>query len=206
MWQIPSQNLVLPENNVHIWRANLDLSEAEIEQLVSVLSSDERARADRFRFPQHRRRFMAARGILRQIISIYEQIKPDLPTLFEYSPLGKPRLSSSLGNRDLQFNISHSHELALYSFTRYDRIGIDLESKRLNSDVIQIAERFFTPKEVAYLASLTGERQIPAFLQIWTAKEAYLKATGEGIANSLDQVEISNRRRKIRGKFGSCRK
>jgi 4'-phosphopantetheinyl transferase len=191
MWQIPPQNLVLSEDRVHLWRANLDLPEAEIEELELLLSSDEQARADRFRFPQHRRRFIAARAILRQIISGYEEIKPNLPTLFEYSPLGKPRLSVSLGDRDLQFNVSHSNELALYSFTRRDRIGIDLESEKLHSDVIQIAQRFFTPNEATYLASLTEEQQIPAFLQIWTAKEAYLKATGEGIANSLNKVEIA---------------
>jgi 4'-phosphopantetheinyl transferase len=191
MWQFPPQSLVLSENNVHLWRANLDLPEAEIEELESLLSSDEQARADRFRFPQHRRRFIAARGILRQIIASYEDIKPNLPALFEYSPLGKPRLSVSLGDRDLQFNVSHSNELALYSFTRRDRIGIDLESEKLHSDVIQIAQRFFTTNEATYLAGLTEDLQIPAFLQIWTAKEAYLKATGEGIANSLNKVEIA---------------
>lgn len=191
MWQIPDRNLVLTDNNVHIWRANLDLSETEVERLESILSSDELTRANRFRFPQHRRRFIAARGILRRIIALYEQIEPNLSTLFEYSPLGKPRLSDLLGDRNLQFNISHSHELALYSFTRGDRIGIDLESERLHSDVIEIARRFFTNNEAAYLASLSEKQQISAFLQIWTAKEAYLKATGEGIANSLNKVEIA---------------
>lgn len=191
MWQIPDRNLVLTDNNVHIWRANLDLSETEVERLESILSSDELTRANRFRFPQHRRRFIAARGILRRIIALYEQIEPNLSTLFEYSPLGKPRLSDLLGDRNLQFNISHSHELALYSFTRGDRIGIDLESERLHSDVIEIARRFFTNNEAAYLASLSEKQQISAFLQIWTAKEAYLKATGEGITNSLNKVEIA---------------
>jgi 4'-phosphopantetheinyl transferase len=191
VWQIPDRNLVLTDNNVHIWRANLDLSETEVERLESILSSDELTRANRFRFPQHRRRFIAARGILRRIIALYEQIEPNLSTLFEYSPLGKPRLSDLLGDRNLQFNISHSHELALYSFTRGDRIGIDLESERLHSDVIEIARRFFTNNEAAYLASLSEKQQISAFLQIWTAKEAYLKATGEGITNSLNKVEIA---------------
>lgn len=188
-WQQLTQHPVLNNSQVHVWRANLDLPTNIIEQLTSYLSVDEIARANKFRFEQHQRRFIAARGVLRQILGNYLQISPE-KLQFEYSDRGKPRLSGSMGNSSLQFNVSHSHEYALYGFTYERAIGVDLEYARKMPDAVKIAERFFSPSEFKLITSVTTEQQSETFFKLWTAKEAYLKAVGTGLADSLSTVEI----------------
>ncbi|MGL6345273.1 MAG: 4'-phosphopantetheinyl transferase family protein, partial [Waterburya sp.] len=144
IWQHPPQQPRLDHNQVHVWRANLDLPTTAIEELAAILSHDEIARANRFRFTKDRNRFIAARSILRQLLGKYLQITPD-KLEFEYSDRGKPRLSASMPNSFLQFNVSHSHEYALYGFIYDQAIGVDIEYLREMSDAVKIAERFFSP-------------------------------------------------------------
>ena len=185
MWQISDGDLALSKDKVHVWRANLNLSADEIDSFAAILSKDERLRADRFRFPQHRRRFIAARGILRKILASYLNL-PSKSLQFAYGDRGKPKLLDCT----LQFNISHSQELALYGVTCERKIGIDLEYLKTTTDFKKIARRFFAPRETEYIECLSEKKQKQAFFQLWTAKEAYLKATGEGLTGSLDKIEI----------------
>lgn len=189
-WQIPPRNLILAKDEIHIWRVHLDLPVEQIAQLSQILSEDEQARAERFRFPQHRQRFIAARGRLRQLLGAYLTLPGDR-LIFEYSSRGKPSLAPSMRGANLEFNLSHSQDLAVYGFTLDRKIGIDLEYLHSATDVEGIAARFFAARESAIINNLVGEKQQQAFFQIWTAKEAYLKATGEGIAGSLAGVEIA---------------
>ena len=94
VWQNPSPDLVLLSDKIHVWRANLDLAPQQIEELETVLSEDEKLRANRFRFAKHKRRFIAARGILRQLLAGYLQSSPGKIN-FTYNPQGKPELASS---------------------------------------------------------------------------------------------------------------
>jgi 4'-phosphopantetheinyl transferase len=189
VWKIPENQLSLTNNQVHIWRAKLDLSANEIVRLETLLSEDEKLRANRFRFPQHRRRFIAARAILREILANYLQIN-SYALRFEYSDRGKPKLAKSMEASSWQFNVSHSQELALYGFTCHKRIGVDVEYLRPMDDAAKIAERFFSAQESQLIANLTGEQQKQVFFQLWTAKEAYLKAIGVGLVGSLAGVNI----------------
>ena len=189
-WNIPPRNFYLTSEEVHIWRVNLDLSVRETEELAKTLSTDERKKAHKFRFEEHRRRSIVTRGILRQILANYLNISAE-EVLFDYSDRGKPSLSNHLNQDNLQFNVSHSQNLALYAFTYGDRVGIDLEYIRFGSDAAQIARRFFALQEYELISSLEKDRQREVFLHIWTIKEAYLKATGEGLSGSLDAVEVS---------------
>ncbi len=189
-WQDPLQPPILANNQVHVWRANLDLPTAEINQLATLLSTDEIARANKFRFPEHKRRFIATRGILRQLLGNYLQISAKI-LKFEYSDRGKPRLAASISDSSLEFNVSHSQEYALYGFTHHNQIGVDLEYLRDMKDAAKIAERFFSPRESQLIASLNSEQQQRIFFKLWTAKEAYLKAIGTGLTGSLDGVDIS---------------
>ncbi|PSF36760.1 4'-phosphopantetheinyl transferase [Aphanothece hegewaldii CCALA 016] len=175
--------------NVQIWVNNLDQPSETIQNLEKILSEDEKERAMRFRFAEHRRRFIVARGGLREILGHYLNLAPQ-DVRFEYNAKGKPFLCSSL-NRELQFNVSHSHELALYGVAQSSKIGVDLEYVRTVKDLEHIAERFFCPSEAAIVKTLSSKEKEKAFFKIWTAKEAYLKATGEGIAGGLNQVEVS---------------
>ncbi len=189
VWQDPLQLPVLEDNQVHIWRANLDLSETELDYLTAFLSPDEITRANKFRFPHLKTRFTAARGILRQLLGHYLSISPR-KVEFQYSDRGKPQLSKIKSDHSLQFNISHSQEYALFGFTDQALIGVDLEYIRDMSDALKIAERFFSVREYKLLQETAKDEQQALFFTLWTAKEAYLKAVGTGLAGSLDAVEI----------------
>lgn len=188
-WDTPYSNLDIASEEVHIWYANLDLSTTAVDKLEILLTDNEREKANRFRFEKHRRRFIIARGRLRQILTNYLPI-PASEIIFDYSDRGKPSLSDGLNKNNLQFNLSHSDNLALYAFTRQKRIGIDVEYLCSRSEPLQIARRFFAPEEYKLIASVEENRQLEMFLHIWTIKEAYLKATGEGLSGSLDAAEV----------------
>ena len=189
-WQTSSHIPILKNNRVHVWRANLDLSAVEIECLSATLSAEEIARANRFKFPLHRRRFIVARGILRQLLGDYLQLNPN-QVEFGYGDRGKPFLSSSLGNISLQFNVSHSQEYALLGFSLNHPIGVDIEYLRQMPDALKIAQRFFSRREFSLLRNAAPEQQNQLFFLLWTAKEAYLKAIGIGLSGMLDNVEIT---------------
>lgn len=189
LWQSPPQNLLLSETDVHIWRAKLDLPATQIQQLAQTLSPDEQQRAERFYFEKDTRHFIAGRGFLRSILSRYLNLEPGQIN-FSYSSRGKPAVANTGFGGTLDFNLSHSQGMALYAFTRNRKIGIDLEYIRSMSDIEQLAKRFFSKREYTVISSLASEQQQEAFFKGWTGKEAYLKATGDGLAG-LEKVEIS---------------
>jgi 4'-phosphopantetheinyl transferase len=188
VWEIAPENISLNENDIHIWRSSLDLAPEKVANLTAILSEDEQIRADRFRFLKHKTRFVVARAMLRIILGKYLGIAPG-EVLFQYSSRGKPTLVNNADNQ-IQFNLSHSEELVIYGFTQQKLIGVDLEYLRPIPDLEKLAQRFFSAREYDFIKSLRQGEKKQAFFQIWTAKEAYLKATGEGLANSLDKVEI----------------
>lgn len=190
MWHAPPPNLSLTNDDVHVWRAELDLPQERVQYYASLLSADEQSRAERFYLEQHQIRFIVARGTLRTLLGRYLDISP-AQLNFEYSSRGKPRLAHSCGGSEVQFNVSHSQGLALFGVTYQRAIGIDLEFLRLLPDAEKIAQRFFSIREYTVISILPPEEQQKAFFKAWTSKEAYLKAMGEGLAGSLDRVEVS---------------
>lgn len=186
-WRSPPEKLTLPMDEVHVWRANLQDTDA-IETYYVLLSLDEQERANRFYFPKDRNRYVIARGILRFILSRYLDLLPqDLQ--FCYSPTGKPFLAHS-SDLPLCFNLSHSGQWALYAVA-WRNVGIDVEQICLERDCEGIAERFFAASEQADLNQLSPELRHQAFFNAWTRKEAFLKATGQGLTISLDQIVVS---------------
>jgi len=181
---------MLGDNEVHVWRASLELPSPQVERLQRNLSKEELERANRFHFQRHRSHFIVARGLLRTILSRYLKTEPGR-LRFQYGPKGKPELSGKTGQRPLHFNVSHSHGLALYAVTHDRKIGVDVEHIRPDVAGEKIAERFFSPREAATLRELPAGVQQEAFYTCWTRKEAYLKAIGEGITLRLDQFEVS---------------
>ena len=189
VWQNSSSPISLDKNQIHLWRAHLDLPAIVVNELTNLLSADEIERANKFCFPEHKRRFIVARSILRQLLSNYLHLNPkDLE--FAYSNLGKPSIIQSNKISFLQFNLSHSQEYALFGFSNYHLIGVDLEYLRTMSDASKIAERFFSPREFNLISNLPLEQQSQLFFKLWTAKEAYLKAVGTGLSGSLASVDI----------------
>jgi 4'-phosphopantetheinyl transferase len=110
---------------------------------------------------------------------------------FAYGPTGKPALDGEASASGISFNVSHSQTLALYAVARQREVGVDIEHIRQVKRFIQIAHRYFSPREYAALMSLPPHEQNVAFLNAWTRKEAFVKAYGTGIADTLDGVEVT---------------
>ena len=177
--------------DVHVWLANLDQPDAtQIQQLAQALAPDEQHRAARFYRERDRRRFTAARGILRTLLGHYLHAPP-AALQFTYGPRGKPALAAPFATRHVHFNLSHSHSLALYAITRGRELGIDIEYMRQLDDAEAIAERFFSPRERAALRTLPAAQRHQAFFTCWTRKEAYIKATGDGLSLPLHSFDVS---------------
>jgi 4'-phosphopantetheinyl transferase len=189
-WCLQPKTLVLGEDEVHVWRAALNLSASSVQSLQQTLAPDEQRRAERFHFRKDREHFIVAHGLLRIILGRYLDIK--LSQLrFCYSPYGKPALAKESGGDALQFNLSHSHGMALYAVTRRRNIGVDIERVRTDWPSEQVAEQFFASSEVAQLRALPDNAWHEAFFRCWTRKEAYIKARGEGLSLPLDKFEVS---------------
>jgi 4'-phosphopantetheinyl transferase len=110
--------------------------------------------------------------------------------LLGYGPQGKPRLAGQNESARLCFNVTHSHSLALYAIVRERPVGVDIERVRADLEFEEMADRFFSPAEVAELRALPAEEQVDAFFRCWTRKEAYLKARGDGLTVSTHQFSV----------------
>jgi 4'-phosphopantetheinyl transferase len=182
--------LALPEDEVQLWRVDLDAIRADESRWQKVLSSDESMRASRFHFARDRQRFVASRALLRTILAGYLATDPS-GLSFSYSKKEKPSLGPTHAGSDVMFNISHSHGVALFAFTRRREIGVDVEQVRCDFDLEAIARRFFSTHEQNQLAALPEQERVDAFFRCWTRKEAYIKATGDGLSLPLRQFDVS---------------
>ena len=168
----------------------MDQTPSQIQRFLNNLAADEQARAERFYFERDREHFIVARGVLRAILAGYLNRVPECLS-FCYSSHGKPALAGESDEDAIRFSVSHSHGVALYAVTRGREVGIDLEHIRSDLAVAEIAERFFSRREVEMLRTLPTEDQRQAFFRCWTRKEAYIKARGEGLSLPLDQFDVS---------------
>jgi 4'-phosphopantetheinyl transferase len=180
----------LLNNEIHVWRIPLDVSDQTVDRLRSMLSIDEIGRSIRYRFDHLTRRFIAGRAGLRVILGAYLNRRGG-ELRFDYGPLGKPILSDDFRGSRIEFNVSHSHEMALCAVTRSGEIGVDLEYIRELRDSDGLAERFFARSEIDTMRRLSADERVLAFLRCWTRKEALLKAVGTGLSKPLREVEVS---------------
>lgn len=187
MWLDPSDDLILNEAEAHVWRADLELNQCFQSSFLELLSPDEKKRAQKFRFAKDCRNFIAARGILRLLIGKYLELKPT-EISFQYSKFGKPGIAN---NNDLQFNLSHSQNMALFAFTKKFQVGIDVEWVNPAIEAKDIAANFFSANEVRKLLLLPEQQQALGFFNCWTRKEAFIKAVGEGLSFPLHKFEVS---------------
>jgi 4'-phosphopantetheinyl transferase len=170
---------------VAVWFCDLNVSAQALEQFSSILTSEERNRAARYKFANGQRRFTAGRAFLRQVLGAYLGLAANQVRL-AYEPKGKPVLSDC---PDLHFNLAHSEDIAALAVARGRRVGIDIEVLRYTIDTIGIARRFFTPAEAAWIEAADACGRAERFLACWTCKEAYLKALGDGLLAPLDSFE-----------------
>jgi 4'-phosphopantetheinyl transferase len=168
----------------------LHLPQLEINSLDGLLNDDEKARAVRLAPGSHRNHFIAARGILRSILGLYLE-RPASSIEFTYDQTGKPRLIQRGTSPSMRFNVSHSQGLAVYAFACHRELGVDVEAIRTDLTTNELAERYFSSKEVAEIRSFPSSYRNEAFFVCWTRKEAYLKARGDGLAVPLDSFDVS---------------
>ncbi len=173
--------------HIQIWPVRLEGTDETVDRLRTLLSDDEVRRADSFKFVHLRRAFIMTRGLLRSLLARYLGTAPET-IRFTTGPNGKPALHDA---HDLRFNLAHSGDLVVFAFARSIEIGVDVELVKEFSDYSSIAERYFSREEFHDLLALPAETRQGAFFLCWTRKEAYIKATGEGLAASLDAFRVT---------------
>jgi 4'-phosphopantetheinyl transferase len=191
-WLPQHGQLDLPEDAVHVWQVELAAAADVVRRLASVLAPDEQVRAARFHFEPDSRQYIIVRGALRLLLAGYMN-RQATALHFGYTEFGRPFLLRPDGQPEtsITFNVSHSYKVALLTFARGMRIGIDVERVRPEMAGGRIAERFFSPREVAALRGLPAVEQPAAFFRCWTRKEAFVKARGAGLSLPLHSFDVS---------------
>jgi 4'-phosphopantetheinyl transferase len=184
-WLERSPPAALPSGEVHFWRA--EVGRQERRGWASLLSEEERRRATGFLRPEDRRRYVEGRAMLRELVGRYCGADPAEVEL-RVARKGKPELAPGWGPIDLQFSISHSEGLVMLAFAVGAPVGIDVEALRPLPDARELAGRYLTRAEQCWLDGVPDPSA--GFLRVWTLKEAYLKATGEGLGG-LYAVEVA---------------
>ncbi|MGC1307182.1 MAG: 4'-phosphopantetheinyl transferase superfamily protein [Phormidesmis sp.] len=182
---------------IQLWKVPLVVAEDVLSTYFFCLSEDEKARANRFRFANDRRRFVTARGTLRYLLG-RQFGQPPQAVEFCYGQYGKPRMeqmpnvlaATAIKPCDFHFNLSHSGELALCVLGYHRQVGVDVEIVKPIKRLESLMSRCLVDWEQAQVKAETLEGQPRAFLQRWTCKEAYLKAIGLGLIQSMQTVEV----------------
>jgi 4'-phosphopantetheinyl transferase len=197
---------ILPDEEVHVWQVDQLAWERKTGALFELLDSEERERAARFKFPEPRNQFVISRALLRQCLGRYLHIEAR-EVRFRTTANGKPELAGNADQHlqdspvtdfpvidppisDLRFNLSHTHGVTVFAVTRHRQVGVDVERIRQNTNALELAERFFSRPEVQWLRSQPASEHIPSFFSCWTAKEAYIKAHGQGMSMSLSSFGV----------------
>jgi 4'-phosphopantetheinyl transferase len=189
-WPTPAALPPLEWNEVHAWVSPLHISWDERIALAKVLDTEERDRANRFRFPKHRWEFVVARGTLKEVIGRYLGFPADQVHLGSGAK-GKPYLLRPETSIDLRFNLSHSGDYFLIGVAKGRELGIDIERMRPDLADDGMARTSFSEREVTAFRALPPEFQERGFFSCWSRKEAFIKATGEGVSYGLQDFDVS---------------
>lgn len=184
-----TQAAACSKGDVQIWRAAIACDPGRMQEILSCLSRDELDRAARFLTENPRLEFLRGRHILRCLLAARLAVGPDR-LIFGYGPYGKPFLRSPVTVQDLHFNISHSGGQIVIALCNGRRVGVDIERVVSEADWLSVARTQYSVAEVSYLMSLPMEQRASAFYRLWTCKEAFLKATGQGLNDNIAEIEV----------------
>jgi 4'-phosphopantetheinyl transferase len=184
--RLTSPDFVGAAANVALWLIGPTGPAGVPEDLWNDLAPDERDRANRFHRAQDRTLFALTRAVLRNLLGEVMGVSP-AEIVFAQGPYGKPLLTGTSGPH---FNVSHSGAWALIGFSDRRPIGVDIEFMRAAGDELKLARSFFSDAEYRHLAGLEATARLQAFYQIWTCKEAVLKAYGAGISEHLKNFSV----------------
>jgi len=178
-------------NTVDLWWVDL-AKPVDVGAELGLLDAQEHSRAGRLRQPRHQERYVLSHAELRRVLAEYLGQTPE-NIVFCQGPQGKPFVLDKETERQaspLQFNLSHSGDAALIGVSQAS-VGVDVEQIRPLTDSLSMAQRFFSEKEFIFLQSLHESERAIAFLQHWVCKEAYVKATGDGLVEQLHKVVVN---------------
>jgi 4'-phosphopantetheinyl transferase len=175
--------------SIHVWYACVDCSFMKIREFGTLLSTEETARAQRFRSAHDCDRYIVQHGVLRSLLSGYVGCAPRIVDI-RTSANGKPYMAGR-DQAAIHFNASQSEAFAAFAFSRTGSIGVDIEKMREIPDMLEIVERHFTPREKHAIFSRPESLRSGLFYKLWTRKEAVLKAQGEGLLRPLDCVDVT---------------
>lgn len=182
---------VAPGNeDVQVWLATVPGDSAEMSAYARLLDGRERLRAERFMGMEARNEFVFGRALLRLLLGRSLRVDPT-EVAIGYEARGKPRLISGSAEGDIRFNLAHSNSLVAIALAKGREVGIDVEWTGRTVDWPLIAERVFSASELGGVLALPPEQQELAFFAGWTRKEAYLKATGEGLTDEISDIEFT---------------
>ena len=179
----------LAGDDVHAWFVDAACSDEACSQLAGTLSAAEQAAAARFHHRRDRVRWVVAHAALRRLLAAYAGVAAPLLT-FAVAERGKPFVSGPNAARRLFFNLSHSGNHAAIGVSTAGEIGIDIEQVRPALRGSELAARYFSRQENAWLQSLSDDAREVAFYRLWVVKEAVLKAHGAGLAIPLHDVDV----------------
>lgn len=178
----------LPESEIHLWLAYYNEINCKVlhHAYRQVLNDTERLDELRFYFDKDRRRYLVTRAMVRNVLSRYVA-KPPEEWIFSANAYGRPEVANiDVSSQRLSFNISHTDALIVLAIARGCNLGVDVENLRTREAPIDIADHYFSQREVASLAALPQDRKPHRFFEYWTFKESYIKARGMGLSLPLD--------------------
>ena len=178
----------LNQAEVHVWSCRLDAAPDAIAYCTTLLAEDETVRAAHFRVSTDRDRFIVAHALLRRLVATYLETDP-ARLLFGQAAYGKPFL---INHPELCFSLSHSGDFALVALARRE-VGVDVERLDRQIEIDGVAASIFSAQELAELRTLVPAERRAAFFRLWTRKEAYVKARGEGLRRSTHSFSVSSR-------------
>ncbi|MZR30616.1 4'-phosphopantetheinyl transferase family protein [Sneathiella litorea] len=175
------------QKNTHIYHADIgENGPLDFSNCWQALSPAEKARAERFRFDLHRNRYVRAHGRMRHILSAYLDIAP-ADISIQTGHRGKPFIEAG----DIYFNMSHSADTAVFAVTQSGEIGIDIEMFDRKVEIDDLSRHYYTEAEQMALSGLQETARRELFFWLWTAKEARMKVTGEGLALDPRHIDVT---------------
>ncbi len=179
-------DLTIPDiHTVDIWQIALDIPSAQIQSLKNTLDSKELERHQHLH-NKHQQSFLVSHIACRHILAQYLNLSAK-QIIYKKNKYGKPLLDHGT---PIRFNMSHSHNTAIIAISNNADIGVDVEFIKKKPSWEKIAHRFFHPNEIAYLFDQDTDEQKKSFFQIWTRKEAYIKALGTGFATPFSSFDV----------------
>ena len=194
-WQIADSSSPpsLLENQLHLWFVPLNLDSQQQQNAIELLNDTQRDKYQRRATPALQQAYLAGRYHLMNMLGAYNRISAQQVNL-NYSRLNKPYLNPNPGH--IQFNFTDTvidaSSVALLAFTRFKAVGVDIESLARRSNFAAIVKKRFSPAETSYVTQDDGSIDARRFLAYWTRKEAYGKATGQGINFKMNEMDLAS--------------